>query len=63
MQATFPRWKANEILKTAAIRKAALASRLFREHLLYRGLDSLDVLGLPALGAFDNVELHLLPFL
>src|SRR5882762_8660969 len=27
------------------------------------GLDALDVLGLPALGAFDHVKLHLLTFL
>ena len=30
---------------------------------LESGLDRLDVLGLPALRAFDNVELHLLTFL
>jgi hypothetical protein len=30
---------------------------------LQSGLERLDVLGLPALGAFDNVELNLLAFL
>jgi len=42
--------------------KAAMPGRLF-EFYWKSGLGRLDVLRLPALGAFDNVELDLLTFL
>jgi len=43
--------------------KGRLFSRPLIEFSVQSGLDAFDVLGLPALGAFDHIELHLLPFL
>jgi len=42
-------------------RKAAFPAALFFE--FSRGLDGLDVLGLPAFGALGHIELDLLAFL
>jgi hypothetical protein len=43
--------------------KAAIAGRPYRVVTCEVGLDRLDVLCLPSLGAFDYVKLHLLTFL